>query len=640
MWSHFLAALLKTLLVFIAFVGPSSTMDAQTRITFDELPNNVTVGDQYFNQYGVRFSSGNFFFPVHTQQNCGFCSTTSLPNFISTLPDTGGVLTVDFQHPVSGLSFFMVGVSSFFTQFAVIDVYRNGAFHGTFPIFGNANFSVGYSLGSITEISRIVIRGITDPDGIGFDDFTFTVPWKIRISSPHINGFIDGTTQNALLGANITLLGTALPAGFSGGSYSWNITGPTSRVSATTTSPSVTFRTTEVGAVTATVTYTKDGVSKGGTVNINSVLPTLMDFSAQQGRDFISTSGQCNSPDPFTWYRLGCTPLDIGIHFTTRVDAPQPFISNPAHSGIKYVQAVSAFRKWTERGVKCLGIRSSETNVESGWQRDGPDPYETPKLFSEGNTLTMTTVDFPKNVLTAITSWEFHESLFVDDQFWMYVIYFGDNGSGSLIQRPLGRLRWNWGGLVVFDRAGPGTWAHNLRSTSTVPQSRVGEPTTSTVNMQGELLVSAVPCPGGPPLSQFKIDSSRTQVKWYYLDLLRRSPDPSGWDDWTSVIAQCVFDLGCIQNTRANVALGFFFSGEFIQLINDPVMAAPPGSPNFNAAEYNGRFVFWCYQLFLGREPDQPSFDNWVNFLNSTGNYAHVVFGFVYSTEYRSRQLA
>ena len=332
------------------------------------------------------------------------CLTSSLPCLIVVV-----YLQWSFQHPVSNLSFFMIGVTSFFTQFAVIDVYRNSVFHGSFPIFGNANFSVGYSLGSITDISRIVIRGITDPDGIGFDDFTFTVPWKIRISSPFINGFIDGTTQNALLGANVTLLGTALPTGFSGGSYSWSITGTATMVNSNTTSSSITFRTTDVGAVTATVNYTKNGVPKVGTVNINPVLPTLMNFSAQQGRDFVTTAGQCNSPDTFTWYRLGCIPpRTSGFISQRKLMGLQHFISNPAQSGIKYVQAVSTFRKWTERGLKCIGIRSSESNVESGWQLDGPDPYDPggfpPKLFSAGNSLTMPTVDYPKNNLTLIIS--------------------------------------------------------------------------------------------------------------------------------------------------------------------------------------------------------------------------------------------
>jgi len=647
MWSRFLArtAVLKTLLVLLTSFGAAQMVVAQTTIRFDELPNNEPVGDLYLNRYGVRFSCGNCYFPVvvHTEQDCGFCSTTSLPNFITTYPDTFGKLTVDFQYPVSNLTFYMIGINHFFSHFANIDVYRNNVFHGTFQIFGNGTRTVGYTLGSMTDISKIVITGPADGNGIrGFDDFTFTVPWKIRISSPHINGFIDGTTQNALLGANITLLGTAEPSGFSNGSYSWNITGPHALVSSNSTSSSVTFRATDVGAVTARLTYTKDGVQKVGTVNINSILPTLSSFTAEQGSDFVTSAGQCNAPDLFTWYRLGCSP-NRAIDFTTQVNAPT-FISNPAQSGIKFVQAVSAFRKRTGIGLRCIGIRKTDSDIESGWQRDGPDPYDPggypPMFFSAGNNLTMTTVDFPKNNLTFVQSYDFTESLYVDDQFWMYVIYFaGDSASNPVIQRPLGQLRWNWGGLVVFDRVGPGVWAHNRRSTNAIPQPRPGGPATSTVNMQGQLSLADVPCPGHLLLTENRIDSSRTQVKWFYVDLLGRSPDPSGWDDWTSVIAQCLFDLGCIQNTRANTALGFFFSGEFMQRIapTDPLMANPPGTPNFNAAAYNPRFVYWCYRLFLGREPDQPSWDSWTNFLNSTGNYSHVVFSFIYSTEYRSR---
>src|SRR6185369_17247283 len=126
--------------------------------------------------------------------------------------------------------------------------------------------------------------------------------------------------------------------------------------------------------------------------------------------------------------------------------------------------------------LRCTTIRTSDADVESGWQRDGPDPYDPggypPKFFSEGNSLTMTTVDYPKQNLTFATPQEFTESIFVDDQFWMYVIYFaGNSASSPAMQRPLGRLRWNWGGLVVFDPVGP-SFAHNQRSSSTVPQTR------------------------------------------------------------------------------------------------------------------------------------------------------------------------
>ncbi len=239
----------------------------------------------------------------------------------------------------------------------------------------------------------------------------------------------------------------------------------------------------------------------------------------------------------------------------------------------------------------------------------------------------MPTVDYPKNNLTFILSSEFVDSLYVDDQFWMYVVYFTGNAANPTLQRPLGRLRWNWAGLVVFDLVGSNR-VHNRRYTNAPPASLTGQPTTSMVNMQGQLSFTDVPCPGGPPLTSNNIDSSRVLVKNYYPDNLKRQADAGGWDAWTSVIAQCVFDLNCIQTTRVNVALWFFWSPEGIQKMGalDPIMASPPGSPNFNAAEYNPRFVYWCYQKFLGRDPDQPAYDSYISLLNSNGDYDQIIY--------------
>jgi len=62
----------------------AGSVNVPARINFDELPNNLILADLYLSQYGVRFYSGNTQFPAHTYQNCGFCSTTSPPNFLST----------------------------------------------------------------------------------------------------------------------------------------------------------------------------------------------------------------------------------------------------------------------------------------------------------------------------------------------------------------------------------------------------------------------------------------------------------------------------------------------------------------------------------------------------------------------------
>ncbi|HYX30155.1 MAG TPA: PKD domain-containing protein [Pyrinomonadaceae bacterium] len=192
------------------------------KITFDDLPNNAVVTDQYFNKYGVRFSSGNPFFPVHTYNDCGPCSTTSPPNFIDTKPDDTGQTVVTFQQPASNLSFYIIGIDVFFDQFAVIDVYSNNSLYGSFPVFGNGTWTKSISFGTLDNINKVVIRNITDPLGVGFDDFSFTVPADVKITSGRINGYLNGTTQNALLGADVSLIANPLPGGFAGGTYSWS----------------------------------------------------------------------------------------------------------------------------------------------------------------------------------------------------------------------------------------------------------------------------------------------------------------------------------------------------------------------------------------------------------------------------------
>jgi len=87
---------------------------------------------------------------------------------------------------------------------------------------------------------------------------------------------------------------------------------------------------------------------------------------------------------------------------------------------------------------------------------------------------------------------------------------------------------------------------------------------------------------------------------------------------------------------RPEVAVKFFWGGEFRQQIAsiDPKMAAGPDG----SAEYNRRFVYWCYRTLLDREPDYDGYNNYVNTLNATGDYNAVVFNFIYSVEYRNRQ--
>ncbi|HBB98402.1 MAG TPA: hypothetical protein DC054_23720 [Blastocatellia bacterium] len=641
------------------------------KVDFDRLPNgtaipnNIVITDQYLKDYGVVFSSGNFAFPVHTKQDCGpTCSAVSFPNFVSTKPDDSGQLVVTFQQSVSNLVFFAVGVDTLSGTFAFVDLYRNGSVtpSNTFAMNGNFSPTVGFSSGPLNNIDRLVVRGITDAAGIGFDDFSFTVPADVKITSGRVVGNLNGTTQNALLGADVALDATPLPGAFAGGSYLWSCA-PAAQCSIVTqdNSSSVTFRFNEAGTFTATVSYLKTGVRSSSSVTINSVLPTLTGFTGRETSDMVTQgplpglSNACGDGLPFWLYRLGCGSQE-GMAFDATVHAPPTFISDPSKSGIKYIQAVSTYRKKLQGGnLLCKTIRSGldPANVASGWQLDGGDPYVFPTLrehyFSEGIDLAMHSHDYPDNTLTSFLDTDMEDAVYIDDQFEMYVVYFAGNPSnpnqGS--QRPLAKLPWNWGGLVVFDEPGQ----HRSRSTLTIAGPKTSIAANSMVSMDGRVQNDPwVPCPGAALPTNNLIDSSRVFVRFHYKDFLGRDPagnpdepfdlqntDLPGWKFWTSQISQCVFDFDCIHARRVNDGLAFFLSGEFIQ--SDPDLANPPGSPNFNPAVYNRAFVKYCYLKYLHRNPsdDLDGWNFWTNDLNSNGNYAHMIDAFISSIEYRGR---
>ncbi len=52
---------------------------------------------------------------------------------------------------------------------------------------------------------------------------------------------------------------------------------------------------------------------------------------------------------------------------------------------------------------------------------------------------------------------------------------------------------------------------------------------------------------------------------------------------------------------------------------------------------YNQGFVAIQYFGYLRRDPDTVGFNNWVQTITATNDYRHMIFGFMYSSEYRSR---
>jgi hypothetical protein len=53
---------------------------------------------------------------------------------------------------------------------------------------------------------------------------------------------------------------------------------------------------------------------------------------------------------------------------------------------------------------------------------------------------------------------------------------------------------------------------------------------------------------------------------------------------------------------------------------------------------FNRAFVSMQYFGYLRRDPDAVGFQNWVNTLNADpSNFRHMIFGFLFSNEYRQR---
>ena len=112
-------------------------------------------------------------------------------------------------------------------------------------------------------------------------------------------------------------------------------------------------------------------------ININAILPSLTNFTATMATDQVNRNSGCSFLNGAT-YTLGCWAgtTDNGIVWNATAQIPSgQYLSDPAQSGVKFVQAVSAYRKRLVNGnTQCWTARSSESNIASGWQLD-EDPY-------------------------------------------------------------------------------------------------------------------------------------------------------------------------------------------------------------------------------------------------------------------------
>ena len=124
------------------------------------------------------------------------------------------------------------------------------------------------------------------------------------------------------------------------------------------------------------------------------------------------------------------------------------------------------------------------------------------------------------------------------------------------------------------------------------------------------------------------ISQSSFFVQQLYYDVLRRKPDDGGLNFYVGILNSCNGNSTCLASTRADIALAILQSQESRTLYPD----LDPSSSGYNDA-----FVRHCYTKFLQRPFDPNGGVYWYNYLNSTGDYAGVINGFITSSEYRQR---
>ena len=139
-------------------------------ITFEDLSDGTIVTNQYA---GVTFSSVGAETNIVTHQpGIGLGD-----NFLCT--GTAGIdcaseTILTFSGLVNNLSFFQVGdnASGIVAQ---VDVFVSGFFASTVNILGFNDFSTPdfVDLSAFTNVSAIRIHDITDPGGLGWDNFSF-----------------------------------------------------------------------------------------------------------------------------------------------------------------------------------------------------------------------------------------------------------------------------------------------------------------------------------------------------------------------------------------------------------------------------------------------------------------------------------
>ena len=217
--------------------GGSDSPDGTARpvtINFDTVPTNVPLPA---NQYQIASFSSYAGGTISTAYDAGLGG--SYPNGIIATSGSGSSywpnadVYVNFAMPVNGLTFYVLDAQKGGGAFFYIDVYVNHSYYQTLFWASGAPGPPGQVLApvliNLSAIQHITGIGIRNADNcfsiecfsrypLYYDDFTFTPELVTNIINSRVNGGLDQTTQNALLGAKISLQASISQ---NGGTYSW-----------------------------------------------------------------------------------------------------------------------------------------------------------------------------------------------------------------------------------------------------------------------------------------------------------------------------------------------------------------------------------------------------------------------------------
>jgi hypothetical protein len=529
--------------------------------------------------------------------------------------------------------------------------------------------------------------------------------------------------------------------------YHWDFTGPVTSVEGRD-SRSVSFETDDgndqsdpkktVYTVTAKVTFTNAANQKAeSTVTINVRVPTLPVYSGTPGAATIEGDQSITEKNTFIIWQMGSSDpahRQPAMTFSARAQIPDgPYLSMLKDSGITFQQAINVHRKVRNSWGKesCKTTRSlqdtAENIVSSGWRHDGnlfvdrvnnfpgatksfdqaaaisniPNARSLTINFQEGvegirfhnirpgnnNQLAEFSDDLGTNLMDV-------DAAEVDDRFETSVMY-----SAGSFSRPLGTIKWQWGGIMVFDTTRQGFPFSHIPTTNPDPGYPVSDfyvlnkNTTTTQTQQeisktelGTLTINSPEIPWGQCPEGFGkpqptgiardfhpiIDNHHGFVQLLYKEALGRSAfardavslsgpsdDRIGYHYWASKITNKGFNDNDVDGERVHTAMAFLFAKDLAdRYAEDENLKGL--SKQHHTVEFNRAFVWACYKVFLQRNPGEPGdftpqgidafadmrgYELWVEkvaFLESLGvsddyPYFETAHAFLESIEYNAR---